>query len=87
MFINLYGVAQTRKEKSQDSYREIKKLEIKNETKECTFVPDFSKTQKITSKYLEKKAEKEKPQRNLDDLEFLTNSRKRKHERNESRLS
>lgn len=50
VFLNLYKVAEKRKEKSLDSHRRAKQQQIENEIKECTFKPDCSKTLKATNK-------------------------------------
>ena len=55
VFINLYEIAQTRREKSQDNSRLAKQEQIKKSQNECTFKPDFSMTQRVTNKYLKKK--------------------------------
>lgn len=59
VFINLYEIAQTRREKSQDNIRLAKQEQIKRSQNECTFKPDFSMTQRVTDKYLKKKHRQE----------------------------
>ena len=50
VFLNLYKVAEKRKEKSLDSHRRAKQKEIESESAECTFKPDFSKTIRKTNR-------------------------------------
>lgn len=45
VFFNLYKIAKERQEKSADSYRMAREQQAKKEVEECTFKPDFSKTQ------------------------------------------
>lgn len=54
VFLNLYQVAEKRKEKSLDSHRRAKQKQIESESKECTFKPDFTKTIKNTNKLCSK---------------------------------
>lgn len=55
VFIQLYKIARERKEKSLESNRRAHQIKLEKETQECTFKPDFSKTQKkfqVQSRYL-----------------------------------
>lgn len=56
VFHNLYKIAKERQERSADSHRLAMEEQAKKRKAECTFMPDFSKTQKYTKKYLARRS-------------------------------
>lgn len=58
VFISLYEIARLKQEKCIDSTTRAKQLEVENQVRQCTFKPDFSKTQRNTERYLRNRPSK-----------------------------